>query len=399
MADFEKIEEYILNDEKNDIAIKKDKTFRRYFFTWNNPFWENQFEEVDIETTQLPKNFDKYDLYYFQQEHLKDLFIFKNIKYTNSKTKIDEVVTRAFFKDDTSIKSYLLDLSNLRYFAFQIEKGGNSDLTHIQGFIQFKNPINWSTMIRRFPFADLSDVYSNSVSARAYVTKDDTRVRGPYEFGEFVEERSRKDIEEFMRLIDEGATKQQLKQVSPNLYIREFNKLDRLREETIFENFRYSQRNVEVTYIYGPPSSGKTSYVVNEYGFKDAFWLDLYDNAAFTCYSGQDTLVLDEFTGLFTIPFMNKILDKNPLQLRGLGVVKWACWSKVIIISNFSPEELYSNSEHVLRQAFFRRIHNIMKFDIKFNYKYERQYGQKVYDKTILYEEPIEIDNPGKLLF
>lgn len=37
---------------------------RRFMITINNPFWDSNFEEVDIENTDLPIKLDHFDLKY-----------------------------------------------------------------------------------------------------------------------------------------------------------------------------------------------------------------------------------------------------------------------------------------------------------------------------------------------
>ena len=119
MEDFAKIDSYIEDTTKN-ADTKKDKLFRRFFITWNNPFWENQFEEVDINNTDLPLNLEKYDYTYFKEEDAIECFDFKSIKYFNKKKNEYERVERAFFKDDTAIQNYFATLTNMKYYVFQI---------------------------------------------------------------------------------------------------------------------------------------------------------------------------------------------------------------------------------------------------------------------------------------
>lgn len=364
---FDEIDKYLITSNNEE---KKDKMFRRFFLTWNNPFWENQFDEIDINNTNLVLNLEKYDLYYYKKESVIDLFDFKYIKYFNNKTNQDEVVERPFFKNVDAIKSYFVNLTNWKYYAFQIEKGGNSELTHIQALLNFSKPINFSTFCRWFPLADFSDVYSSNTKAKAYVTKEETRIDGPWVDGDFAEERSRTDIKEFLSLINIGAEDEELEQLYPNLYLREFNKLDALKLRKQFNKYKKISRQVNVTYLYGPPGCGKSTYIDNRVGFENSFRVDTYDNSAFTNYAGESVLVLDEFVGhgQFKVTTLNKFLDTRPVQLRGLGCVKYACWNEVYIISNLHPKDTFKDlrdDEQILKKAFLRRLHNVWRMDNK----------------------------------
>ena len=356
---------------------KKDKMLRRILLTWNNPFWENQFEiGEDIENCGLKLNLEKYNLDYLKDSFNSEFFEFKYIKYLNAKTEEIEVVERPFFKNATAVENYIANLNKFRYCAFQVEKGGNSELTHIQAFITFKNPFHWSTMCNRFPVANFEEVRGSNTQARQYCTKPETRIDGPYEFGEFAEERQRTDIKEFLELLEAGASNNDLKKTHPSLYLREFNKLSTLRAQDRFDEFCKKIRNVEVTFVYGPPGVGKSTYVYEKVGFENSFSVQTFDNSAFTFYEAQDNLIIDEFNCQWSIQFMNKLLDRFPLQLRGLGCVKWACYQQVYIISNYSLSELYRDkqeTEPTIYKSFLRRFDNIIRFDCYGNMHYEKQ--------------------------
>jgi len=380
MENWDKIESTFLEEDEFQDSTKnkvnKDKMYRRFFLTYNNPFWENQFEEIDINNTDLKLNLEKYDLSYLKDEFNIDYFEFKYIKYRNRHTQEDEVVERPFFKNVNAIKDFIVNLTNFKYSAFQIEKGGNSELTHIQGMIVFKNPVHWYTFCRLFPLADFSSIKASNTQARQYCTKEETRVAGPFELGEFTEERSRTDIREFMSLIEAGGSNTDLMTLFPSLYVQNMKKVDDLRAVKLYDIYSRTKRNIEVTYIYGAPGLGKSTYVDNLYSYDEMYLVDTYDLSAFTYYSTQDVLVFDEFTGQFAIPTMNKFMDVRPVKLRGLNSLKWACYTKVFIISNLSLSQLYKHEQETapdIYKAFLRRIDNIIHFT---------GYGQYYFEKS-----------------
>ena len=63
MEDWSKIESTFVDEDEFQESTKnksnRDKMYRRFFLTYNNPFWENQFEEIDIENTDLKLNLEK----------------------------------------------------------------------------------------------------------------------------------------------------------------------------------------------------------------------------------------------------------------------------------------------------------------------------------------------------
>ena len=125
-------------------------------------------------------------------------------------------------------------------------------------------------------------------------------------------------------------------------------------------------RDVDVTYIYGLPGTGKTRYIYDNYKFGEFYHTSVYNNSTFDGYNGQDVLVLDEFSGKINIELMNRLLDRYPFELPARFANKVACYTKVYIISNFKITELYKDeqsSKRILFDAFLRRIKKIVRFE------------------------------------
>lgn len=352
----------------------RDKSFRRYCYTWNNPFFSDEFEEVDIKNTDLPKDLEHYDLHNLKTDFNKDFFEFKYIKYEDYRTHEFKVIERPFFKNSDCIRNYILNFSTFKYSCFQIEKGGNCQTEHIQGFVTFKSPMTWSTFKNYFPCSHFNKCISSNANCRNYCLKEDTRVDGPYEDGEFVEERGRSDAKNFLNMLKLGATDDDLMETYSAVYLREYNKLDKIRNKFIFEKFKKTYRNVEVTYIYGPSRCGKSSYIVRKYGYGNFYNVDTYKYGPYDSYSGEDVIVFDEFHSQVEITLFNKLLDGHPVQLPCRFENKWACYSKIYIISNLPLDKQYvgENIEPTIREAFLARIHNIIRFDNMGNLFYEK---------------------------
>jgi len=370
---FKKIDDSLENVNYDE---NRDKSYRRYCYTWNNPFFNEEFEEVDILTTDLPIELDHYDLHNLKTDFNKDFFEFKLIKYEDYKTHQFKVIERPFFKDVNAIRQYISNFSTFKYSCFQIEKGGNCETVHIQGFITFKNPMTWSTFKNYFPCSHFNKCLSNNTSCRQYCSKIETRIDGPYEDGEFIEERGRSDVREFVKMLHSDATDNDLQELYPTLYLNHFNKLDKIRNQSVFEEYRCKYRKVEVTYIYGPSRCGKTSYVVNLHPYGTFYNVDTYKRGPFDNYRCENVIVFDEFDSQIEITLMNKLIDGHPVQLPCRFENKYACYNKIYIVSNLSLSEQYSSSEirDSVRNAFVSRIHNIIRFDSKGNLHYEKKY-------------------------
>ncbi len=267
---------------------------------------------------------------------------------------------------DDEFSDYVKDLEHFKYCIFQREKGHECETEHFQVFIIFTIAKRFSTIKNYFPTAHIEKTKGTNAQCREYCSKSDTRISGPYELGQFAEERSRTDIGNYLEMVKLGATDEELSTLFPKLYLNNINKNALIRQKYVASQFLNKLRNVDVTYIYGLPGSGKTSYIYNNFAFEDIYNVPCYDYTAFDNYNCEDILLLDEFTGQWSIQYMNKLLDRYPLRLRARFENKVACYTKVYIISNYKLSELYKTEQTEkldIYNSFKRRIKTIIKIE------------------------------------
>ena len=344
---------------------------RRWCFTINNCYGTD-IESIDMSKNTLPIKTDYYDASLLESLKQSNLF---NFKYVKGQKRIDDdkfeefVYERAFFKNADCAFEYFQSLENFKYVIFSVERGENEQTEHIQGFIIFNCGRRFRTVRKEFLFHHIEKAKGTSVEARAYCLKSDTHVDGPYESDGFCEERSRTDLKSFYEMVESGATNQELKKMFPKLYEKNVNKIHKFRADAIEEKYKYSLRDVEVTYIYGPPGAGKTRKVFMDNNPRDIFSVDHYDNSMFTSYEFEDIILMDEFVDSKLDPQMlNKLLDNPAVHLRGLCTADYAAYHKVFIVSNYSPSEIYSNlkestKDYAVYKAIQRRIHNVIRIE------------------------------------
>jgi len=371
----------MLEEKKITQAVKDENTqCRRWFFTINNPFGTD-IEQVDIDNTDLELKEDYYNLSYIKDDLNLDLFEFKyvEIDYTDKEdfTHKKFIVKRPFFKSIESVQTYFERLEHLKYYIFQIEKGEEEETEHIQASIFFNVGKRFKTIKSYLPTAHIEQVKGTNSQVRDYCSKTETRISGPYEYGNFAEERERTDIKDFVNLVQSGMSSVELSKLYPHLYLRERNKLDMVKSD-IFDEYAYRLRDVEVTFIYGESGVEKTSTIRREIGLKDTFFVNSYDNSIFTNYKYQKNLVLDEFDSQLRLQTINQMLDILPFQMRGLNCLKYAVFDKVYIISNKKLTDLYKDIQEKedgakMFKTFDRRIHNIFYVDGDGNWHKERE--------------------------
>lgn len=103
---------------------------------------------------------------------------------------------------------------------------------------------------------------------------------------------------------------------------------------------------------------------MERYGYENVFrvtdYLHPFDN-----YKGQDVVVFEEFRSSLRIGDMLNYLDGYPLELPCRYANKYACFTKVYIISNLPLSQQYSQLQienYESYRAFLRRISGVQHY-------------------------------------
>lgn len=232
---------------------------------------------------------------------------------------------------------------------------------HWQLYVEHASPIRFSTLKRKLPSAHLDKRKGSKQQALAYVTKKETRVEDepPIEIGviETVDEQGkRSDLSEIRAaILEEGATHDEVMLSFPNAprHARFVQELISARDRT---KHKQKLREVRTEYWWGDPGAGKTARVFEETnGLEDTYRVTSYKHP-FDGYEGESTLVLDEFAGKMQLDVLLNLLDRYPMVLPARYADKQAAFSRVIIVSNLAPWELYMGAAPKRRLALARRL-------------------------------------------
>jgi hypothetical protein len=232
----------------------------------------------------------------------------------------------------------------------QIEQG--SEITeknpegylHWQIYIEHERQVRFSTLRNRFGQLDLQEARKDRIACVNYVTKEDTRVIGPFWHGEIRLEDfagKRNDLEELRNLIlIQGMSSEEVLYTHPSSwrYARHLEQLEAIHlKRTVGRKFR------EVTgeYYWGKTGTHKTRGVFELYGYENVYRIVEYGSGAFDSYSGESVLMLDEYRSQFPISRLLALVEGHPLRTGARFVDKWAQWDRVIVVSNDSMNQQY----------------------------------------------------------
>lgn len=253
-----------------------------------------------------------------------------------------------------------------KYIVWQLEQGEHAT-RHIQGYVEFTQSRTLRQIQLLFSWGGdpsaihIEQRHGTAAQAAAYCKKEDTRIEGPWEYGEISQQGHRPDTAErrqqaltAVSQIRAGTTC--LRDVAPDVLLDHPASL-KLAQSMATAPMR---PNVTVYYVEGETGVGKSFNVFR--CFPDAFRPTVSgEKVWFDGYGDQTTLFLDELRGGIKLSFLLQILDPYPMHVEFKGGMVPARWERVIIGTNTPPSMWYPNiAERDPRTfaALMRRIHH-----------------------------------------
>lgn len=255
--------------------------------------------------------------------------------------------------------------------------------THYQFYMEFEKQVTHKKLVQLMEGAHFEPRRGTPQDAFKYCTKDESRLEGPWQYGELSHPGKRTDIEEAIDAALTGNLRDAVEMYKP--VFAKYNKgiqyvYDILKAPPVGE------REIEVTLLYGPGGCGKNHTVRTLEGFEQVYEVDASLNFR-EPYSYQRVLFIDEFCGSKSgarPEVLNKALDKWPYQLPQLYAgTRSAAWTKVYIATNIHPRMWYDwYPDNGRYYPFIRRINKILAWN--FNDKTPRVPDQTIIEKAAI---------------
>lgn len=238
-------------------------------------------------------------------------------------------------KDRNDVK-YLFDHVHAEYLVFGSEVGA-AGTPHLQGYVHFPNPKSLSQMKLVLPKAHLETRRGSHSQASSYCKKD-----GDYtEYGSLplsAAETSKNMWKDILQLAREG-NMDSIEDKYPAIFLRYMEKLRSLAtpQLSILDT-------LESEWWYGPTGTGKSRKLWQDHPHHYAKQLNKWWDG----YNGEEVVAIEEWApkNECTASALKVWADRYPFpaEVKG-GKLNKIRPKKIIVLSNYSPEECFTNKE------------------------------------------------------
>lgn len=239
---------------------------------------------------------------------------------------------------------------NYKYILFGYEVAPTTGTKHIQGYVQFKNPISMNSIIKQLPGAHIEPAKGNYQANHDYCTKSEDY----FEDGEPPHQGSRSDIHSARALLQEtGRMRDVVAEATSYQSIQVCNK---------YLEYHEKKRDFQpkVYWLYGPTGTGKSHTAKTHCQDDDPYYCGK-SNQWWQGYDGHKTVIIDDFRASFCVfNELLRMLDKYPYSIECKGGSRQLLATKMYITSPFHPKDVYAGVTTECKEQLLRRIRKIV---------------------------------------
>lgn len=222
------------------------------------------------------------------------------------------------------------------YIIWGRERGDRMNTEHLQGYVEFKNPVTLVGAKRRLvDRAHLEMRRGTPEEAAEYCKKGGEWI----EYGKPLSQGKRTDLDAVAAAIKEGATIREVMMLYPATAIRYHKGMQTLHD--MCHEHRNKDEKCKVTWLWGDTGTGKTRTAVeahDTYYIKDGTqWWDGYDQ--------QEAIIIDDFDGRWPFRDLLRLLDRFPYQGQVKGGYVRINSPHIYITSDLPPERYWTGKD------------------------------------------------------
>ena len=211
-------------------------------------------------------------------------------------------------------------------------------------------------MRKWLPGAHMEERKGTREQAKAYCSKDDTRIEGPWEKGNWEAGGigTRTDLRRIKEKLDAGVSTECIAHSDEHFetwckYRGAFNE---------YKKIRTSPRTwkTEVYVYWGESGTGKSTMA--QQMAPNAYWKT--NDEYWDGYNGEEDVIIDDFYGWIRYDIMLRLLDRYPMDVNARYGHRRLAAKRMFITSNKRPEDWYPNI--IDKKPLLRRIEHIVHY-------------------------------------
>ncbi len=273
-------------------------------------------------------------------------------------------------EDDKFQVHSLSESSNVDRFIVQLERGSINRTLHLQGYIEYKNPIRFAGIKRKLERAHIERRTGSAQKAWEYCSKPPS-LEGEEEEYKITKgdppgggrPGRRSDLSTVVEIVKDGGNFSDLLSSAAEQIIKYHRGIGKLIALVTPDRDRDTPKAV---YVYwGAPGTGKTRKAWDE---NPGLWplpVQASQQTWFDSYENEEVVLFDEFNGRMPLTMLLQILDRYPVRVpyKG-GFLKFN--PDTIIMTGMTPwEEWYDwEGRESSKEALNRRITQVTHFSL-----------------------------------
>lgn len=262
--------------------------------------------------------------------------------------------------------------ANVAFVNYQVEETPTTHRKHLQGYIRFKAPEGMGAVKRLFGDSAHVEICRGTEQANIdYVSKDATRLFGPYRLGQptaaenggEAQQGHRSDLAVACDAVKAGSFNPL---EHPETFVRYGPGLNRLQAVVEAAKSTTIRPDPVTLTIIGPTGIGKSHFVWSAMlgSGMDSYVLPYPSSTSHAVfwpgYNGQKILFLDEYRGQLPLSDFLKVTDKYPVQVRtDTTAFRWLQVTHIFITCNDPPDWWYPAASEASKAALLRRCGRI----------------------------------------
>lgn len=248
----------------------------------------------------------------------------------------------------------------LEYFCFQLERCPETSRLHYQGVVKFSRGVSMAAVKKKLKVDHVHlEICRAPDASIAYCSKEESRVEGPWVGGDKGGQGARRDVEEAVTAIKQGASLKRIAEDHPLVVLKYAKGLDRLHG---LLNEPEDRLDLKVYLLWGPTGTGKSRAVRT----LCPVLYQVFDPRGpwFDGYGGEKDIVLEEMgPRIMTLDFVKTFLDVYKIRVPVKGGSVGIAATRIFVTSNFPLDEWFPGCGYENQQALLRRFTRI--FHIK----------------------------------